>query len=176
MIIPAGGPGCNAGLWRMARGVKDAERWLDAGLLRWPGVGGRRAGYVALHGPIMRRTSWKPCRSARAAFRRRERWPGAAWGVGAWSCGCCAWFPPGGDAAGLDRLALMLAPLGAAAWVGCWLAGSAYGPPAPQGAWWGLPGRMKAAWCRGACRCSRGGADALVVGLARWNRLRRPIN
>ncbi len=135
------GLGAMLGLWRMARGVKDAERWLDAGLLALAGalVGGR-AGYVALHGSyyaahvLEALQVWQGGLSAAGALAG-----GLLGGVGGLVLWVLRWFPPGGDSAGLDRLALMLAPLGAAAWVGAgW-------PAAPtdrrhEGAWWGLPG------------------------------------
>ena len=38
-----------------------------------------------------------------------------------------------------DDLIVLTPPLAAGIWMGCWLAGCAYGPLAPQGAWWGLP-------------------------------------
>lgn len=39
----------------------------------------------------------------------------------------------------LDRMSLMIAPMGALAWVGCWSEGIAYGIPLPEGTWWGVP-------------------------------------
>jgi phosphatidylglycerol---prolipoprotein diacylglyceryl transferase len=38
-----------------------------------------------------------------------------------------------------DNLVALTPPLAAGIWMGCWLAGTAYGPLTPQGAWWGLP-------------------------------------
>ena len=38
-----------------------------------------------------------------------------------------------------DDLIVLTPPLTAGVWMGCWLAGCAYGPLAPPGAWWGIP-------------------------------------
>jgi phosphatidylglycerol:prolipoprotein diacylglycerol transferase len=38
----------------------------------------------------------------------------------------------------LDRLSLLLLPVGIAGWLGCWLTGVAYGQTLPNGVWWGI--------------------------------------
>lgn len=38
----------------------------------------------------------------------------------------------------LDRISLLLLPMGAAAWMGCWLSGAAYGLSLPAGTWWAV--------------------------------------
>ncbi|MCJ7623713.1 MAG: prolipoprotein diacylglyceryl transferase [Anaerolineaceae bacterium] len=40
-----------------------------------------------------------------------------------------------------DMLVLMIPPLGVSIWLGCWVAGIAYGPLASEGALWGIPAR-----------------------------------
>jgi phosphatidylglycerol---prolipoprotein diacylglyceryl transferase len=37
-----------------------------------------------------------------------------------------------------DRLGLLLLPLGIGLWLGCWMAGCAYGNALPDGTWWGM--------------------------------------
>lgn len=39
-----------------------------------------------------------------------------------------------------DQLYPLLPPVVVAAWLGCWQIGAAYGPAAPDGAWWAVPG------------------------------------
>lgn len=39
----------------------------------------------------------------------------------------------------LDCISLMIAPLAALIWMGCWTEGIGYGDMLPQGTWWGIP-------------------------------------
>lgn len=38
----------------------------------------------------------------------------------------------------LDRVSLIVLPLAVSAWLACWLSGTAYGQPLPEGSWWGI--------------------------------------
>ncbi len=38
----------------------------------------------------------------------------------------------------LDRMSYLILPLGVTIWLGCWAAGTAYGPTLEPGTWWGM--------------------------------------
>jgi prolipoprotein diacylglyceryltransferase len=137
------GLGAALGLWRVARSApqRQAGFWVNTGLLALLAcLAGARLFYTWVNRDYF-------------AGRLLEipqvwlgglSWPGAV--AGAWLAllylGYSYRTPRGGRAPlgwlG-DRLYPLLPPLAVTTWLGCWMSGVAYGPPAPAGAWWGAP-------------------------------------
>ena len=114
-----------------------AERWGNAGL--WTLLGallGARLGYVLIQWPYFKPHLFE----AFAFWLGGLSWPGAVLG-GLLAVGLVAWRWKTGFWRVADGLAPMIPPLVIAAWLGCWLSGVAYGPAAPQGAFWAVPSR-----------------------------------
>jgi phosphatidylglycerol:prolipoprotein diacylglycerol transferase len=128
--------GASFGLFRIALASRPSQRmvWLLAGLLTLGGaLLGARLGYVVLHLSYFS----KHILESFAFWRGGLTWVGALGGalltlllakkIWQWS-----FFSL------LDRLSLLLLPLGVAGWLACWLSGAAYGQPLPVAAWWGI--------------------------------------
>lgn len=128
--------GASFGLFRIALASRPSQRmvWLLAGLLTLAGgVIGARLGYVVLHSTYFSKHFFESF----ALWRGGLTWEGALGGgllmlllakkIWQWS-----FFSL------LDRLSLLLLPLGVAGWLACWLSGAAYGQPLPVAAWWGI--------------------------------------
>ncbi len=133
------GLGASLGLLRVVQNVPrwQAQRWANAGLLALlGGLIGARFVYISIHWLYFKNHLFEIF----ALWNGGYSWPGAVLG-GAAAVLLIAWrwhVSPGKIA---DRLAPMLPPLVVSIWLGCWLAGFAYGPTAPDDAFWGVPCR-----------------------------------
>lgn len=128
--------GAGFGLLHVARVTSEAtaRRWLLAGLLMLlAGLLGARLGYTWLHSHYF---------DAHPAMIF-QFWLGGLWWPGA-AAGCAlaavllvlVWRIP--LSLVVDRLAGMAFPVAAAAWIGCWTAGTAYGAAVRPTAWYAL--------------------------------------
>lgn len=128
--------GASFGLFRIAMASRPSQRttWLLAGLLTLTGaLIGARLGYVLLH---INYFSLHPGQMA-LFWLGGLTWEGALGGglltllavkkIWQWS-----FFSL------LDKLSLMLLPLGVAGWLACWASGTAYGQTLPSEVWWGI--------------------------------------
>ncbi len=128
--------GASIGLVRIALASRPSQRtvWLLAGLLTLAaGLIGARLGYVLLHLNYFS----KHILESFAFWRGGLTWEGALGGallslllakkIWQWS-----YFSL------LDRLSLLLLPVGVAGWLACWQSGAAYGQTLPVDAWWGM--------------------------------------
>lgn len=128
--------GASFGLFRIALASRPSQRmvWLLAGLLTLGGaLLGARLGYVFLHLSYFTNNPLQ----IPAFWLGGLTWEGALGGglltlllakkIWQWS-----FFSL------LDKLSLLLLPLGVAGWLACWLSGAAYGQPLPVAAWWGI--------------------------------------
>lgn len=136
------GLGAAIGLWQVARRspVKEQARRIAASwMVLVTSLAGARIGFVAFHFSYYQHHLGE----AFALWMGGLSWPGAVLGslAGLWLVGRL-WKLPFAHAA--DELVPLVLPLAAGCWLGCWEAGCAYGPLAPQGAWWGvsLPDEM----------------------------------
>ncbi|MDT8898170.1 prolipoprotein diacylglyceryl transferase [Thermanaerothrix sp. 4228-RoL] len=129
--------GVTLGLWQVAHSGPPRARFARLGLglaVLMAALIGARLGYVILHPTYFRAHP----------LVIPQVWQGGLSGVGALLGGLVGL---GGLAWGLRRswlvlgadLLPLLPTVTAAAWLGCWDAGCAYGPSAPAGAWWALP-------------------------------------
>jgi phosphatidylglycerol---prolipoprotein diacylglyceryl transferase len=135
--------GAGMGLAQVLRSAPkgQANRWLNAALLAWfAGLVGARLGYVLLNLSYFS-GHWS---EAPAFSSGGLTWPGAVLGMMLALPFFRIETPRGAKkikapfAQAADLLALMVPPAAVMAWLGCWQAGSAYGPLAPIGAWWGI--------------------------------------
>jgi prolipoprotein diacylglyceryltransferase len=135
------GIGASLGLWRLARSTgPGAGRWVNAGLFVLLLIlVGARTSFVLQNLPYF--TSHLV--EIPMVWLGGLSWPGAVLG-GLLALGLLVIdyrsprtgrLSPGwlGDA-----LYPLLPPLAVSIWLGCWQAGTGYGPPAPEGAWWGI--------------------------------------
>ncbi len=137
------GLGAALGLWRIARSSpqRQAGIWVNAGLwLLFACLAGARLFYVWIN----RAYFTDHLVEIPQVWLGGLSWPGA---VGA------AWLaliylaltyrPARGGRVPVgwlgDLLYPLLPPLSITTWMGCWMAGIAYGPPAPEGTWWAVP-------------------------------------
>lgn len=139
------GVGASLGLLRIAR--QDSGRWLNPALgVLATALLGARLGYVLANlgyfvaQPLEIPQFWLGGLSAAGALA------GGLAGVG-----LVAWVLETPVMRVADQLYPLLPPLSVSLWLGAWTAGVAYGPAAPQGAWWGLPapeesGRVLLRW------------------------------
>jgi phosphatidylglycerol:prolipoprotein diacylglycerol transferase len=128
--------GAGVGLIQVMRGAPEGTtgRWLNAGgILLLAGLVGARLGYVWLH------QSYFNAHPAEIfqVWQGGLSWPGALL--------ACAFTALLLMLAlnlplylVLDRLADMAFPVAAAAWIGCWMVGAAYGATVSAGAWYAL--------------------------------------
>ncbi|WP_303773213.1 prolipoprotein diacylglyceryl transferase [Anaerolinea thermophila] len=131
--------GGGIGLWRVSR--QRELQWLDGAILAILGaLAGARLGYVLVNLAYFRQVPqeifqfWLGGLSAPGAIT------GALLGVGAASL---LFRVPYFRMA--DRLYPLLPPLAVSCWLGCWLAGCAYGAVARPG-WLGVPAPDEAGW------------------------------
>ncbi len=125
------GIGAALGLLQVARAAppKDALHWVDAGLFALLGsLIGARAWYVALHLSYFRLHPLE----APQVWLGGISWPGAALG-GLLVAALVAYIDELPLSTALGRLSGLAVPLAAAAWLGAWRSGSAYGPLLPEG-------------------------------------------
>lgn len=128
--------GVTLGLWQVARAGTRRERlaYLGMGVMVvLAALLGARLGYVLLHpGPFRAQPGLIP-----QVWQGGLTWvgalPGALLGLGG-----LAWWRRRPFLALVERMLPLLPMVAAAAWLGCWGAGCAYGPPAPESAWWAL--------------------------------------
>lgn len=129
--------GVTLGLWQVAHTGPPRERFVHLGLgvvVLLAALAGARLGYVLLHlGPFRAQPGLVP-----QVWQGGVTWvgalPGALLGLGGLAWGLRRPF------LGLaERLLPLLPAVGAAAWLGCWGAGCAYGAPASPATWWALP-------------------------------------
>lgn len=128
--------GAGLGLVHVLRGTPEvtSRRWIFAGaLMLLAGFVGARLGYTLIHEAYF---DAHPAEIFQV-WLGGLFWPGAlpACLLGAYLLAFC-WRVPVGLV--VDRLAGMAFPLAAAAWIGCWLVGAAYGSPVSENAWYGL--------------------------------------
>lgn len=128
--------GAGLGLVHVLRGTPEAtsRRWILAGaLMLLAGFLGARLGYALLHEPYFDAHPEEIFQFWLGGLS----WPGAlpACLFAAFLL-AFAWRIPVGLV--IDRLAGMVFPVAAAAWIGCWLVGAAYGSPVHENAWYGL--------------------------------------
>lgn len=126
------GLGAAVGVWRVAR---QGQRWGEIAILTlFAALVGARLAYVLVNGayflahPLQILAVWQGGLSWSGAF------PAALIALILWSRR--AGLPIGAAA---DALLPLVGPLAVALWLAAWRSGSAYGPLAPAGAWWGLP-------------------------------------
>lgn len=131
--------GGGIGLWRVSR--QRELQWLDGAILAILGaLAGARLGYVLVNFTYFRQVPleifqfWLGGLSAPGAIS------GALLGIGAASL---LFGVPYLRMA--DRLYPLLPPLAVSCWLGCWLAGCAYGAVAQPG-WLGVPAPDEAGW------------------------------
>jgi prolipoprotein diacylglyceryltransferase len=128
--------GASFGLFRIALSSRPAQRpdWLLAGLLSLVGaLIGARLGYCLLHIHYFLTHLIEIPQFWLGGFT----WEGALAGgmlflliaksIWKWSFLSL-----------LDRVSLLLLPMGVAGWLACWLTGVAYGQTLPTGSWWGI--------------------------------------
>ena len=131
------GLGATLGLWQVARSapLNQAGRWVDSGLGVLVGMLiGARMGYVGLH----------PAYYAAHPWEWAQLWMGGytAWGAaagGLLAAGLLAAALRRSFLLVLDGMAPLFPPLAVLGWLGCSLAGCAYGPVMGPGAWLALP-------------------------------------
>jgi phosphatidylglycerol---prolipoprotein diacylglyceryl transferase len=131
------GLGASLGLWLAVRkaGVHDQAHVLAAGLACLAAaLLGARFSFVFLHWAYF---SSHPAEIARI-WMGGLWWPGALL-LAALACLLYARWRHISLPGLADGLMPVFFPLCAGLWLGCWLSGCAYGPAAPQGAWWGVP-------------------------------------
>ncbi len=138
------GLGAALGLWRVARSSpqRQAGFWVNAGLwVLLASLAGARLFYAWVN----RAYFANHLLEIPQAWLGGLSWPGAvgaAWLALAYLA--VTYRPPRGGRVSIgwlsDRLYPLLPPLSITAWMGSWMAGIAYGPPVPAGAWWGVPG------------------------------------
>ncbi len=130
--------------WSANASGRDALRPVNAGLWMLLGalVGGR-AGFVAANWSYFQA---QPAESLLVSLGGLS-WPGALAGALA-ALGLYAGITAQSLGVLADDLLPLVATLTVSAWLGCWLDGCAYGPPA--NVWWGLPARDE--WGRLALR------------------------
>lgn len=141
--------GFGLGLWQVYRSVP-RERlawWLNACLVAlFFALVGARAGYTFQHAAYFGAHPWETPQLWLGGLS----WPGAVLGgLVALALIAAVYHLPMGMLA--DRLALLIPPIAIAACLGSWMAGAAYGPLAPQGAWWAVvtpdeTGALAARW------------------------------
>lgn len=169
------GVGAAAGLYRISRPAVggqsaprtrqlDASARLNSALLVLLGaLAGSRAGYVLVNWEYFRTHLGDTLQ----VWLGGLAWPGALLG-GLLVFGglVLAWRRPAGALA--DALLPILAPLVVAAWLGCWQAGSFYGPALAARTWWAVTARDE--WAQVLYRWPLQPAAALlsllVLGLA----------
>lgn len=131
------GAGAAIGLARVAGNspINERLRWLlYALIIQAAALIGARIGYVAEHFSYYS-THWL---EAIQPWQGGLTWQGAVLGaVIALVLICLLRHQPLLPA--LDRMSLMIVPLGALVWTGCWTEGIAYGITLPEGTWWGVP-------------------------------------
>ncbi len=129
------GFGASLGLWRIYRSTaeRDALRAVLGGLITLAGaLLGGRAGYILLHGSYY---AGHPDQVARFWQGGLNAYGALAGGVFFAALG--ALLLRRGVSATLDHMSLLLMPLGAAAWLGLWAEGVAYGSvPEPGSFGW----------------------------------------
>jgi len=128
--------GASFGLFRIALASKSAQRldWLLVGLFTLVGaLIGSRLGYTLLH------ISYFMAHPVEIA----QFWLGGFTWEGALGGGLLflffaklIWQWPFLNL--LDRISLLLLPMGLAGWLGCWLTGAGYGQILTTGSWWGI--------------------------------------
>lgn len=109
-------------------------RWLSAGVFSMIGaIVGARIGFIAAYHSYFSTHTKEIIQISSGGLS----WPGALIGaiLFAW-IGILVFRLPRLE--GLDRLSLMLLPLGAATWLGGWHTGIAFGQLLPSGTWWGM--------------------------------------
>ena len=131
------GLGASAGIWlafaRAPRG-QAVCRAVQAALMLLGALAGARLGYVLLHPAVFRP---QPLR-AWFFWEGGLSWPGALLGgLLLLLLIALVWRLRLAETAD-ELLVPLLIPLSIVVWLGGWSAGSAYGPAAPQGAWWGI--------------------------------------
>jgi phosphatidylglycerol:prolipoprotein diacylglycerol transferase len=128
--------GAAVGLVLLVRSVPEGEagRWLHGGVIALlAGLVGARLGYALL---LEYYYDTHPLEIAQV-WQGGLAWPGAlAACLLALGLIALAWRYPLGLV--VDRLAGAAFPVAAAAWIGCWLVGAAYGRELPAGTWYGL--------------------------------------
>ena len=133
------GLGAALGLWRASRAApeRSREHVINGGLFFLLGcLLGARLAYCLLHSTYFSNHPEEGIQFWQGGLF----WPGAALGGSLVILILSrSWRIP---LAGLvEEMTPILPPLAIAAWLGCWQTGTAYGPSAPEGAWWGLPCR-----------------------------------
>lgn len=111
---------------------RQTARRVEAGLLALVGaLVGARAVHVAFYWPYFQEHAWESL----LFFQGGLSWPGALVGG---LLGLCLYtiFSRQSIASLADALLPLLTALTVSAWLGCWLDGCAYGPPASG--WWGI--------------------------------------
>ncbi len=156
--------------WRARREVDNPDSWLDAALAAVAvGVVGARLGYVAAHWPYYQ----ERLADIPQFWLGGLSWHGGLIGALVGLAAYCAWrrLPLLRVA---DGLALVAPLTGAAAWVGCWLAGCAYGIPLPNSHWLAtdLPDIFGVWAVRANVQLAAAGVSLLVAG-ALWAASRR---
>ncbi len=133
------GLGASLAVFRVVQDVPrwQAQRWANASLLTMlGGLIGARLVFVFIHWLYYKNHLLEIL----ALWHGGYSWIGAVLGGAAVILSIVLrWHIPAGKIA--DHLAFMLPPLTVSIWLGCWLAGYAYGPAAPDGAFWGVPCR-----------------------------------
>jgi prolipoprotein diacylglyceryltransferase len=135
------GLGASLGCWQALRAANERERPLWSTFL-----------LLVLAGALLGSRAWFVLQlsftSTQAVpffsfWQGGLSWPGAVLGgLAVWGALSLMWrMPPGLTA---DRLLPLLVLLPAAAWLGCWQAGCAYGRELPAGSFWGLGMRDEA--------------------------------
>lgn len=134
------GVGAASGLWQVARSSlqKQSAVFVNMGLiLMFTSLLGARFSYVWVN----REYFSEHLVEIPQLWLGGLSWPGAV--VGAWIVFLSllltqhsSHYSPGELGDGLYPL---LPPLSVSIWLGCWLAGTAYGPELPAGTWWAVP-------------------------------------
>ena len=132
------GVGSSLSLLRIVLSVDrwQASRWVNVGLMILAGtLAGSRLGYTVVHFSHYQNHLWE----IPLFWMGGLSWPGAV--LGAFITAYIIdknWKIPFNNL--LDTTSVMVAPLAITTWIGCYFAGVAYGPLAPAGTWWGIPG------------------------------------
>lgn len=130
------GLGATLGLWRVYSTLHARQKIRGLGIGLWVLIGGllgARTGFVLMH---LHYYSLHPGESVKF-------WQGGMSGFGAFAGAVlfsiiAARVLHMQTLKTLDRMSCLILPLGVMSWLGCWTAGTAYGPTLEPGTWWGM--------------------------------------